>query len=256
MLSEILTQNAIAISGLMGAVWLLSLVAKDASLVDLFWGLGFVLVAWVSFAAQRADERDWLPPLLVTVWGVRLSGYLAWRNLGHGEDRRYREMRDKHGRWFGLVSLVTVFALQGTVMWVVSLPIQAAARIPGTDPAWIVSGVALWMVGLAFESIGDWQLARFKSNPDHAGQVCDRGLWRYTRHPNYFGDFLVWWGFYALSVGYGAPYWTAVGAVVMSVFLMFISGAVLLEKSLRDSKPAYAEYARRTSAFFPARPRS
>jgi steroid 5-alpha reductase family enzyme len=254
---HLLGQSAALIALLLASAWVLSLVRRDAGVIDLFWGLGFILVAWGSFVAAEPSSRDALPPLLTTIWGLRLSGYLAWRNHGRPEDYRYRALRDRHGPRFPIISLFTVFALQGVVMWVVSLPLPGAQIDPATQPVWQIAGAAVWLAGLVFESVGDWQLARFKSDPAHQGQVMDRGLWRYTRHPNYFGDFLVWWGLYAVCVGAGAPWWTAVGPAVMSVFLMKVSGVTLLEQTLRQTKPGYAEYERTTNAFFPgpSRPR-
>jgi len=193
---------------------------------------------------------------LVCVWGLRLAGYLGWRNAGHGEDPRYVAMRRHWGPRFPLISLATVFALQGVLMWIVSLPVQLAQLEPG-GPLGVLDavGVLLFAVGLTFESVGDWQLARFKADPSNAGQVMDRGLWRYTRHPNYFGDFCVWWGLYAIALAtpYG-PY-SIVGPIVMSVLLMRVSGVPMLERSIGKRRPGYAEYAKRTSAFFPRPPR-
>lgn len=249
--------NLLVIAGCMFSLWLLSLRLKDASIVDIFWGLGFVVVAWVSlFSAGELLDRHWLLALLVTLWGCRLAGYLAWRNVGKGEDSRYTEMREKPGRNFALFSLVVVFGLQGLIMWVVSWPLQAAML--GTQPwNWLdLLGITLWIVGLGFESIGDWQLARFKADPANKGKVMDRGLWRYTRHPNYFGDFLVWWGYYLLSLAAGGPWWTIAGPLLMAYCLIYFSGAMHLERTITDRRPGYADYIRRTSAFIPWPPRS
>jgi steroid 5-alpha reductase family enzyme len=163
-------------------------------------------------------------------------------------------MRERHGRRFPLVSLVTVFGLQGLLMWAVSLPVQAGQL--GTAPiGWLDAvGVAIWGVGLFFETVGDFQLARFKADPANRGKVMDGGLWRYTRHPNYFGDFMVWWGIYLVAVAGGA-WWTVVGPLVMTALLVRYSGAGLLEKTITRRRPEYAEYIRRTSGFFPLPPR-
>jgi steroid 5-alpha reductase family enzyme len=150
-----------------------------------------------------------------------------------------------------------VFGLQAALSWVVSLPVQGG-QVPA-DPDGLVLldyvGIVVWATGLAFESIGDWQLARFKADPANLGEVMDRGLWRYTRHPNYFGDFLVWWGLYLVALATVDAWWTVVGPLVMSVLLIRVSGAALLERSLRKRRPGYEDYVRRTSAFFPRRPR-
>jgi len=254
-LTYVLINSATVISGLMLTIWLISLILKDASVVDLIWGLGFVLVAWTSVLTTQSN--NWILPLLTTVWGLRLSGYLAWRNYGQSEDYRYRAMRDHHGKSFPLVSIVTVFGLQGLIMWIVSLPLQAGAIATNYVWKWLlIPGVVLWAIGLCFETLGDWQLARFKANRNNSGAVLDSGLWRYTRHPNYFGDFAVWWGLYFVAMAHSGAWWTVIGPIVMSVFLMRVSGVTLLEKSLTKTKPQYADYIARTNAFFPGPPRS
>jgi len=266
-LATTMLTTAVAISVLMALVWALSLVLRDASIVDIAWGLGFVIVAWGAYltlpdssSAFEGNALRLLIVVLVTIWGIRLAGYLAWRNLRHGlghEDPRYQAMRANQP-YFPLLSLLTVFGLQGVIMWIVSLPVQVAigtAHEATLGPLALI-GVALWLTGLSFEAIGDWQLARFKADPANSGRVMDRGLWRYTRHPNYFGDFCVWWGLYliALQTGLAATWWTAIGPLLMSVLLLRVSGVTLLERRLVETRPAYAEYAARTSAFFPRPP--
>jgi steroid 5-alpha reductase family enzyme len=254
--ATLLLANLAIVSVCMFGLWLVSLLLRDASIVDIFWGLGFVIVAWFTYLA--VDSPSWRSLLLAglaTVWGCRLSGYLAWRNLGKDEDHRYRAMRERYGSQFPLVSLFSVFALQGAVMWVVSLPLQLGQQSE-RPLGWLdAAGFALWLVGIFFETVGDWQLARFKANPENRGRVMDRGLWRYTRHPNYFGDFLVWWGIFLVAVSGSGGWWMLVSPVVMSVLLMRISGVTLLESSLKKSRPGYEEYIRRTSAFFPRPPK-
>jgi steroid 5-alpha reductase family enzyme len=194
---------------------------------------------------------------LTSVWALRLGGYLAWRNWGRGEDPRYVAMRQKHGARFGRVSLYTVFGLQGLIMWVVSFPIQQAQAVP--EPmvlSWVEGvGVVLWAVGLGFESIGDWQLARFRADPVNRGHVMNRGLWSWTRHPNYFGDALVWWGLFLVTLPTQGGAWTLVSPVLMTFMLVRVSGVALLERDLRRSKPDYADYIARTNAFLPWPPR-
>lgn len=256
-MSDVLLTNAGVIAVLMAALWGLSLVLRDASIVDPFWGLGFAVVAWTSaVAAGSLDTEDAVLVALTTVWGLRLAAYLSWRNLGKGEDFRYRAMRKRWGERFPLVSLGTVFLLQGALMWVVSLPVQLGQDPgPGEGLGWLAgAGVAVWAAGLVFETVGDLQLARFKADAANEGRVLDTGLWRYTRHPNYFGDFCVWWGLFLVALAFGAPSWTGVGPVLMSVLLMRVSGVALLERSLSRRKPGYEEYVRRTSAFFPRPP--
>ncbi len=254
----LLAAEAGLVLALVTALWGVSVALKDTSIVDVFWGSGFVAVAWAAYLlGDGSADRRLLLALLVTVWGLRLTAYLAHRNLGKGEDYRYAAMRRRHGERWPLRSLVVVFWLQGALMWVVSLPVQVAMNDPtptGLGPLdWI--GTAVWAVGLTFEAVGDRQLARFKADPANRGKVMDRGLWRYTRHPNYFGDFCVWWGIWLVALATGSAWWTLVGPVVMSVLLIRVSGAALLERSLTKRREGYADYVARTSAFFPRPPR-
>ncbi|MCP1726342.1 steroid 5-alpha reductase family enzyme [Natronospira proteinivora] len=244
--------------GLMVFVWLISLFCRDASLVDRYWGLGFVVLAWFWWLTGARDELALIPVGLVTLWGLRLSLYLTWRNWGHGEDYRYREMRDKHQGHFWWVSLFTVFLLQGVIMWVVAMPLlvigQVLPELSGPFVALFCLGGLFWLTGFVFESLGDWQLARFKADSDNQGRVMDRGLWRYTRHPNYFGDVCVWWGYWLMSLPAGG-WWTAFGPALMTFAIIRFSGVSLLEKSLKDKKPEYVDYVRRTNALIPGPPR-
>ena len=250
---------AIVIAGQMVFLWGLSIPLKNVSIVDIGWGIGFVLVAWLAAPVTVG------PPMilkgLITVWGLRLAYYLWMRNHGKPEDYRYVAMREKQGSSFVWSSLFRVFVLQGVIMWVVSLPIQAAAARPVTSvedasPCLILSGVglAVWVIGLFFEAVGDFQLARFKANPNNQGRVMDRGLWRWTRHPNYFGDFCVWWGHWLICLGVSemsATWWTVLSPAIMSFFLIKVSGVALLEKAMKERSPEYEDYIRRTSSFFP-----
>ena len=246
-----------AAAGLTTLVWVLSLAKKDAGIIDIFWGLGFVLVAWIGFFNTAGfTARKVLVVSLVTAWGVRLALHIFVRSLGKGEDYRYREMRDKRPGTFWIWSLFGVFWLQAVILWFVSAPLLAAQYAAG--PArwtWLDgAGGVLFLTGFLFEAVGDWQLARFKSDPDNRGKVMNTGLWRYTRHPNYFGDALVWWGLFLIALSTGA-WWTVVSPLVMTFLLMKVSGVALLEKSLAEKKPEYRDYVLRTNAFFPGKPR-
>ena len=250
---DVLLTNIGVVGGLMLLMWLISLPLRDVSIVDLIWGAGFAVVAWVTFArTSGSGPSRWALPLMTSIWSLRLSAYLAWRNIGAGEDKRYVAMRTKRGPIFALTSIYVVFLLQGAVMWIVSLPLQAGITLaqPGWTPLHGV-GIVLWTVGILFETIGDLQLARFKAVSENQGKVMNKGLWRYTRHPNYFGDFLVWWGLYAVAIAHGDGLWTLIGPLTMSVFLIRISGVTLLEKSLQETRPGYVEYTRETSSFLP-----
>jgi steroid 5-alpha reductase family enzyme len=254
--APILASTLLVTAAVVLSLWAVSVARRDASIIDLYWGPGFALIAAVTaLLADGAPARRLLVLALTVVWGLRLGGYLLWRNWGRGEDFRYRAMREQHGPRFARRSLVTVFGFQGLLMWVISLPVQVAQISPEPVPlGWLDAlGCLLWSIGLLFESVGDFQMARFKADPENAGRVMDRGLWQYTRHPNYFGDFLVWWGLFvvALAVPYGA--WTVVSPILMSVLLMRVSGVPLLEQSLRERRPGYQEYVERTPSFFPWR---
>ncbi len=243
---------------MMLALWAASLVKRDASIVDPFWGFGFVILGWVTlFCVETWNLWTWTLLVMVSLWGLRLSAYLLWRNRGKGEDRRYTAMRDKHGRRFWWVSLFTVFGLQGLVMWFVSLPIQAGMYLSEESSlGGLVAGfgVVVWGNGMLFETVGDFQMARFKARPDSEGKVMDQGLWRYTRHPNYFGDFCVWWGHYLVAASGGA-WWTILSPVIMSFLLMKVSGVALLESDMEERRPEYRDYVMRTNAFFPGPPK-
>ncbi|MEN8158546.1 MAG: DUF1295 domain-containing protein [Myxococcota bacterium] len=239
-------------------LWALSLRLRDASIVDLWWGPGIAGVAILAFAlAPTAAPRSGLLLALALGWGLRLGAYLLWRNHGRGEDPRYQAMRRHWGARFRWVSLATVFGLQGVLQWAVSLPVQVAMLVPGSSPLGALDalGVALFALGLGFESVGDVQLARFKADPANAGRVLDTGLWRYTRHPNYFGDAVAHWGMFVVALG--APYgaWTVVGPALMTFLLLRVSGVALLERSIGRRRPDYAAYQRRTPAFLPRPPR-
>jgi len=238
-------------------LWVVSLVLRDASIVDRFWGIAFLVIgAATSAASDGASARVHLVMLLTAIWGIRLSLHITARNLGQPEDYRYRAMRRHWGKHFALVSLATVFGLQAVLAWVVSLPLQAAisAKLPPHLTALDLLGAAVWSVGFLFESVGDFQLTRFKSDPRNQGRLMNRGLWHYTRHPNYFGDAVQWWGLWLFAAATGA-WWTAIGPALMTFLLLRVSGVAMLEKRLKRTRPEYDEYCRRTSAFVPMRPR-
>ena len=238
-------------------LWAISLRLRDVSIVDIFWGLGYVVVAWTTHIVAGNDSaRAWLMCLLVTLWGVRLTIHLARRNLGHGEDYRYRAMREKYGGGFPLVSLWMVFLFQGALIWIIALPVQMAHAPGAAAPlgALDLLGVLAFLIGFGFEWVSDLQLARFKRSPSSAGRVMDRGLWRYTRHPNYFGNFLLWWGLGLMGLAAGA-WWALLGPAVLTFMLLRVSGVSLLESTIAERRPGYREYVERTSAFVPWFPR-
>jgi steroid 5-alpha reductase family enzyme len=243
----------------MTALWGVSIARRDAGIVDVWWGPGFVLLGACAMGLGGFGEpaRRALAFGCVALWGLRLGAYLAWRNHGKDEDPRYQAMRRHWGERFPWVSLFTVFWLQGVLMWFVSLPLQAVAVSSGGPlGASDALGALLVAIGLFFEGTGDLQLARFRADPANAGRVLDRGLWRYTRHPNYFGDCCVWWGLWTIAAATPVGAWTVLSPAAMTFLLLRVSGVALLERSIGRRRPGYAEYAARTSAFFPWPPRS
>lgn len=251
------TTFACGVAGMFG-LWLVSLLRRDVSIVDVWWGPGFALLAGIAFVlADAPGPRGALLVALTSLWGLRLGGHLLWRNHGREEDPRYARMRRHHGARFAWVSLATVFGLQAVLQWFVSLPVQIAQLAPGTAPLGVLDaiGLALFATGLFFESVGDLQLARFRADPANQGRVMDRGLWRYTRHPNYFGDCLVWWGLFAIALSTPLGWLTIAAPLAMTFLLLRVSGVALLERSLVRTRPAYRDYIESTSAFFPRPPR-
>jgi steroid 5-alpha reductase family enzyme len=247
----------LAIAILMAATWVVSVIVNDVSIVDIVWGFGIVVASWAAYLFGPLDtlaDRPLLILVLVTVWGLRLTGYLAWRNIGKSEDRRYQQMRKKSPDTFWIISLFKVFGLQAVLMWVVAVPPVVTQASDGPLYWLDFVGVGLFAVGLFFESFGDFQLARFRTRPDSKSGVMDSGLWRYTRHPNYFGDFCVWWGIYLVALAGGA-WWAIFSPIVMSFLLIRVSGVLLLEKSISRRRPGYEAYVERTNAFFPGPPK-
>jgi steroid 5-alpha reductase family enzyme len=249
--------NLIAVGVCMLALWLVSLAIKNASIVDPFWGTGFVIVSWVTFLrVGEASARTLLLLAMVTVWGLRLSLYLLVRNLPHGEDFRYRAMRKSIGPRFWWVSFFSVFSLQGILMWLISSPLQLTIADKNA-PIGVFEIVAalLWLVGFSFEAIGDAQLRAFKKDPASKDRVMDQGLWRYTRHPNYFGESVMWWGYGIYALATAGSVYALLAPAAMTFLLLRVSGVTLLEKSIGDRRPGYREYIQRTSAFIPMPPK-
>lgn len=245
----------VAVAVLAFGAWLWSLTRRDVSIVDSFWSLLFLATALIyAHGAGQVGARGRLVVVLVAIWALRLSVYIAWRNRGQGEDRRYRAIRARNQPRFALKSLYLVFGFQAVLAWVISLPLLGAIRSARPLGILDVCGVLAWLIGLVFEAGGDWQLARFKADRASAGRVMDRGLWRFTRHPNYFGEFLIWWGYYLIALGAGA-WWSVPGPLLMSLLLLKVSGVALLEKDIGERRPQYAAYVGRTNAFLPGPPR-
>ena len=247
-------EGALLIISLLTILWLISVFIKNVSIVDIFWGMGFLFINIYYFlASDEFYTRKIILLVLVTLWALRLSIYLAWRNIGKGEDYRYQEFRKKYGEeryWW--VSFFQVFLLQGILIVLVSLPLLATNFETQNDYLNLFDYLAIlfWVIGFIFESAGDYQLSKFKMNPNNKGKVLNTGLWKYTRHPNYFGDTMVWWAYAIFSI-VSQNYWSFIGSIIMTLLIVKVSGVALLEKSLKDKKLEYLEYIRKTNSFFP-----
>ncbi len=237
--------------------WVVSYQKTNVSIADSLWSLFFLLatIVYAALGASTSGPKTWLLWLLLTVWAVRLSAHITWRNWGEDEDRRYRQIRENFAPHFPMTSLFIVFWLQATLAWIISLPLLSVMISPATQITLLdVIGIAIWLTGMVFEAGGDYQLAKFKANPANQGKVMDQGLWRYTRHPNYFGDCCVWWGFYIIALSSGG-WWSIISPALMTWLLLRVSGVTLLEKDISQRRPEYQRYIEHTNAFFPG-PRS
>lgn len=243
----------VIIIAMMVILWLISIIITNVSIVDIFWGTGFVLSAIIYFLKSgEANPQKIIVLVLVSLWGLRLSVHLAIRNAGKGEDFRYKQFRKNYGaRRYWWISFFQVFLLQGILMWLISASVLGAMLNSAGNILNIlfIAGLISWVTGFLFEAGGDFQLTRFRSDPKNKGKVLDKGFWKYTRHPNYFGDSAVWWAYGLFSVA-SDNYPAALGSVLMTFLIIRVSGVQLLEKSL-GNKPGYDEYIRKTSAFLP-----
>jgi steroid 5-alpha reductase family enzyme len=250
---QVFIYTGLLILALMVLLWLFSLALKNTSIVDIFWGIGFVLVnAFLMGVVKSNSLRDWVLTILVTIWGFRLAIHVMIRNAGKGEDFRYRKWREEHGKNWWWFSFFQTFLLQGVILWLVSIPLTASHFYSGTGNLGILGsmGVIVWAVGFYFEAVGDAQLVQFKKDPANKGKLLTRGVWRYSRHPNYFGDATQWWGFYLFALASGG-WWSIISPILMTFLLVKVSGVALLEISMRKEKPGYEEYIRKTSSFIP-----
>ncbi len=253
-ISAILLVALISIVFLMAIMWIVSVVLHNASIVDLFWGIGFIITASIYlFLSEGYETRKLIVFGLTAIWGLRLSVHISLRNFGKPEDPRYQDFRKKYGeKRYWWISFFQVFLLQGALIWFISAPLFGVMHFSKTNTIGILDiiSILVWITGFLFETIGDYQLKRFKSDKKNQGEVLRTGLWKYTRHPNYFGDSMVWWGFGLFSIASGC-YLAIVGPIIMTFLLMQVSGVSLLEKNLKKSKPEYKEYIKQTNAFFP-----
>lgn len=241
--------------GVAAVAWIVSVVKRDVSFVDSLWSLFFLIVA-MTFVSNTdfLSARGMLVAILVAIWALRLSIYISARNWGKPEDYRYQAIRARHEPGFAFKSLYIVFGLQGVLAWIIAMPLLPAIMVPGSIGALEIVATLLWILGFTFETVADSQLASFKRDASNEGKVLNSGLWRYTRHPNYFGDFCIWWAFYLFAVAAGG-WWTILSPLLMSFLLLKVSGVAMLERTISDRRPAYNQYVRTTNAFFPGLPR-
>ena len=255
---ELLAINAGISAACFIGLWLIGIGLKDVTFIDSYWALGMVILAGASFLLTGAPTPHRLALLvLCAVWGLRLGGYLLWRWRSHGPDRRYRTMLGKaqteRGWGFARSSLLLVFALQAPLQFVVGLPVMLGQAVPNPSPLGPLAfaGIALAVVGILFETIGDAQLTLFKADEANKGKVMDKGLWRFTRHPNYFGDACVWWGLFLVAAEMPFGVWSLPGPVLITFLLTRWSGVPTTEGRMRRTKPDYEAYVARTSGFVP-----
>ena len=255
-LTLIAASGFFVVLGSMTLLWLISLRLKDASIVDPFWGPGFAIASITYYLVDgRYPDRGTLVLGLVTLWAARLGYHLYVRNRREGEDPRYAAMRKARGKQFPLISLFTIFWFQAFLLWVISLPILGSIASQAPLGFFDILGMVVFLIGLTIESIADNQLALFRAVPAYKSHVLDTGLWRYSRHPNYFGEAVLWWGLYLIAVS-AAAYWAIVGPILITFLLLRFSGVPMLEEGLSVSRPGYSEYIKRTSSFLPWPPKS
>lgn len=244
---------ALAVFGVLA--WIVATARRNVGLVDIAWSLFFLLAAAVhAVRAPAVGLRGGILIVLVALWALRLAAYLAARNWNAPEDRRYRAIRARNEPGFAWKSLYLVFGLQVLLAWLISAPLAVAIPAPGAPGALGILGAIVAGFGITYESIADWQLARFRTGHGNEARVMDRGLWRLSRHPNYFGEFCTWWGFYLLAADAGG-WWTVFSPALMSILLLRVSGVTLLERDIGERRPGYRDYVTRTNAFFPGPPR-
>jgi steroid 5-alpha reductase family enzyme len=244
--------NGLISIGLLALVgWLISLARKNVTHVDSMWSL-FLMLSAYTYALLFNDltPRMFLVLFLVSLWAIRLCVYLTWRNWGPHEDHRYVAIRQNNEPHFWIKSIYIIFGLQAVLAWIISMPLFGAIESKVLLTRLDVLGGIVFTIGFVWETIGDWQLSIFKANPENKGKVLDTGLWRYSRHPNYFGECCIWWGFYLIAAASGA-WWTIAGPILMTLLLLKVSGVALLEKDIAERRPAYLSYIQNTNAFIP-----
>ena len=242
---------ALVVFGYINLCFVISLIKKRNDVADIAWGIGFIVVAWVSFwLANSFDAAGTLLDILITIWGLRLASHIYLRNRGKSEDFRYQAWRESWGKHFFLRSYLQVFILQGFLLFVISLPIVFVNSRISEFTFFDLVGFIVWMIGFLFEAIGDWQLLQFTKNPLNKGKIIQNGLWKYTRHPNYFGEVVLWWGIFLFALSSPSGFLLIISPLTITFLILFVSGIPMLEKKY-ENNPDFAEYKKRTSAFFP-----
>ena len=238
--------------GYMSLWFAISLLKRRNDVADIAWGLGFVFLAWTSFFLSGSlGTRGILVGILVSIWGLRLAWHIHARNRGKAEDYRYAAWRREWGRWFYLRSYAQVYLLQGTLLFLIALPVLIINRnASGTFGLLDGIGACVWLFGFLVESVGDAELARFAKDPLNKGKLLQSGLWRYTRHPNYFGEVAQWWGLWLVALGVPGGWFGIIGPLTITLLILKVSGIPMLEKKMAENSD-FAEYARRTSVFLP-----
>jgi len=255
MTAVLLTTSAFVLAYMAG--WFVAAQIKGRNdIADVAWGLGFILAAAVSLVAgAQYSPRALIISLLVLIWGVRLALHIHTRNRGKGEDPRYRQWREDWGRWFVLRSFLQIFMLQGALLLLVAMPVLLVNASPASPLGWLDGlGFLLWLTGFLFEAVGDWQLLRFIRTPGHRGKLMTEGLWRYSRHPNYFGEVTLWWGLWLMALPVPHGLWALIGPLTITLLILKVSGIPMLEERYRG-RADFAAYCRRTSPFFPLPPK-
>ena len=255
--------NLFLLSGLvlfcfMTTVFLLAMKLRDNSIVDIAYGLGFVLIGWSTYLLYgHGQPRQLLLLVMVSIWGLRLATHIGLRKRSEaGEDSRYRQWRESWGKTFVWRSFLQIFMLQGTVIYIVALPLLLVIAQPGKDLGWLdLCGLLIWLVGFIFETVGDWQLLRFKQNPMNRGQIIQLGLWRYTRHPNYFGEATLWWGVFLIALSSPLGWLAIISPLLIDFLLLKVSGIPMLEAKYQGNAE-FEAYKNRTNAFFPWTPKT
>lgn len=232
-----------------------SLVKKRNDIADIAWGLGYIGLCVFYFFTGDASLREMLMYGLILIWGIRLSLHIYFRNRGKEEDFRYLQWRNDWGKWFYLRSYFQIYLLQGFLLLLIMTPVMITSVYPQQEVTWLdFIGMVVWSIGFFFEAVGDWQLSRFIKNPKNKGKVMMEGLWKYTRHPNYFGEVTLWWGIGLMALNSPFGFYGLLGPIVITVLILFVSGIPMLEKKYAD-RQNYQEYKKKTSVFFPFPPK-